>query len=151
MAYVDFLSKAQPNPALLGGKGSNLVRLIKFGINVPPGFIINTNSYKRFIDTSHLKEEIFQTLSVDYKPKEILQISSKIKDLFLNSKIPLEIINEINKAHDVFNKDLNKESSFSVRSSANIEDSTKFSFAGQAESFLNIKTLEEILVSVRNC
>ncbi|MCK4779846.1 MAG: PEP/pyruvate-binding domain-containing protein [Candidatus Lokiarchaeota archaeon] len=151
MTYVEALNRALPNPNLYGGKGSNLVKILKLGIRVPPGFIVNSIAYKKFIKDSPLKEEIYNTLGSNYKPKDVIALSSKIKNLFLTSKIPNEIIKEIKKKFTDIYKKRGTENSFSVRSSANIEDTSNFSFAGQAESYLNKITLEEILEAIKNC
>ena len=151
MTYVETLINAQPNLNLYGGKGSNLIEMIKLGINVPPGFILNTNAYRKFLENSNLREEISKSLSTKYSPKDILIISTKIRESFLKSQIPNEVIKEIKKAYDEICLNFNSKISFSVRSSANIEDSSKFSFAGQAESYLNILTFNEILESIKNC
>ncbi|TKJ16546.1 MAG: hypothetical protein CEE43_19740 [Promethearchaeota archaeon Loki_b32] len=151
MTYVETLTNAQPNLNLYGGKGSNLIEMIKLGINVPPGFILNTNAYRKFLENSNLREEISKSLSTEYSPKDILIISTKIRESFLKSQIPYEVIKEIKKAYNEMCLNFSSKISFSVRSSANIEDSSKFSFAGQAESYLNIITFKEILESIKNC
>jgi len=151
MNYVETLNEAYPNPNLYGGKGSNLIKMLKLGIRVPPGFLVNTIAFKKFIKDSPLKEEIYSTLGNDYKPKDVIALSTKIKNFFLTSKIPHEIIKEIKKKFTDIYKKRGKEISFSVRSSANIEDTSNFSFAGQAESYLNKITLEEILEAIKNC
>lgn len=151
MKYVEFLSEAKPLLNLFGGKGSNLIDLIRLGINVPPGFIVSTNSYNKFLGDSHLRDQINQILSIEYTQKDVLNISEKIKNLFQKSRIPQEIIYEIKDAlYEIWERNPDK-ISFSVRSSANVEDSKEFSFAGQAESYLNNQTLEEILKSIKNC
>ncbi|MFX0040141.1 MAG: PEP/pyruvate-binding domain-containing protein [Promethearchaeota archaeon] len=151
MDYVNTLIKAKANPLLFGGKGANLIRLINFGFNVPSGFIVNTNAYKKFLKDSDLNNEILHLLSQNYKSNDVLELSNNIKNLFLKSNIPYEVVNEIrtifNKSHDLYGE----QTSFSVRSSANIEDSSKFSFAGQAESFLNKVKFEEILEGIKGC
>ena len=151
MTYVETLTNAHPNLTLYGGKGSNLIEMIKLGINVPPGFILNTNAYRKFLENSNLREEISKSLSTEYSPKDILIISNKIRESFLKSQIPYEVIKEIKKAYDEICLNFSSKISFSVRSSANIEDSSKFSFAGQAESYLNIITFKKILESIKNC
>ncbi|MFX1307234.1 MAG: PEP/pyruvate-binding domain-containing protein, partial [Promethearchaeota archaeon] len=103
------------------------------------------------LKNSSFKEEIFHIFSNDYESEDVLNLSTKIERFFLNSEIPYEIVNEIKKAFKEIRKKLGKESSFSVRSSANIEDSNNFSFAGQAESYLNIINFSEILKSIKKC
>ncbi len=151
MSYVGFLTRANPIPTLFGGKGSNLINLIKMGVNVPDGFIVNIKAYNKFLEESPLKNQILRTLSTDYKPKDVLDLSTKIKNLFLETKIPVEIVNEIKRAFYKLRKKFGRKISLSVRSSANIEDLKEFSFAGQAESYLNNNTFEEILESLKNC
>jgi pyruvate,water dikinase len=151
MTYVEILSEATPNLSLFGGKGSNLINMIKLGISVPSGFIVNTLAYKDFLKKSPVKEEISKLFSTDFKSRDVINISSKIKNLFLKSKIPREVINEIKRTFDITYENLGENVSFSVRSSANIEDSSKYSFAGQAESYLHQITLEDILQSIKNC
>ena len=50
MKYSKFIVEGIPNNNLFGGKGSNLIKLVKDGFDVPHGFIINTNSYKKFLE-----------------------------------------------------------------------------------------------------
>jgi len=151
MDYVNNLINSKPDPGLFGGKCSNLIHLISFGINVPPGFIVNTNAYKKFHEASELSEEIQNLLSNNYNPKDVIKISSKIENIYQKTSIPLEIVNEIKTAFNETCELLGGKISFSVRSSANIEDSIKFSFAGQAESFLNINSFDEILEGIKKC
>ena len=49
MQYVDFFTEGTPNPDLLGGKGSNLLKFVDIKANIPHLFINNTNGYKKFI------------------------------------------------------------------------------------------------------
>ncbi len=151
MEYIGFIDEETSNSELYGRKGSTIIEMANIGLNVPPGFIINTKSYKLFLQESKFQDEIFEILSKEYHPKSVINISSKIKDLFLSSNIPKKIISEIRKAFHKVKEILGENPSFAVRSSANIEDSENFSFAGQAESFLNTKNLEEIMLSIRKC
>jgi len=149
--FVVFFPDAKPNTALLGGKGSNLIKLIKMKANVPPGFIINTNCFKKVLIKSKYYNQLMKLLAKNLNPREILHHSAKITRLILESKIPKKIIESIELAFDkmVKGKDINL--SFAVRSSATIEDSSKFSFAGQAESYLYNLTFHDILQSLKNC
>jgi pyruvate,water dikinase len=151
MDYINNLTNGKPDPLLFGGKGSNLIHLINFGINVPPGFIVNTNAYKKFLQDSDLIEKILHALSKKYKPHDVIALSTEIKNNFQKSSIPYEVVNEIRTAFNNIHELLGEKITFSVRSSANIEDSSKFSFAGQAESYLNKITFDEILEGIKNC
>lgn len=151
MKYVGFIHNSSSNNELYGGKGSKLIKIAKLGINVPPGFIMNTKSYKTFIKESKFKDEIFSTFSEEYMKDEVLTISKRIIDYILNSKIPKTIRIELKKAYRKLRKESREKTSFAVRSSANIEDSKKFSFAGQAESFLNNRSFKDIMKSLKKC
>ncbi len=149
--YVVFFSEVTPNTDLLGGKGSNLIKLIEIGVIVPPGFIINTKSFRKFLEESEHSDQLMKLLSKSFNLKEILQHSIKIRDLILKSKIPKIIIDEIKVAFDKIKKKIGSKISFAVRSSASIEDSKKFSFAGQAETYLYNNNIHEIIASLKNC
>jgi len=149
--FVVFFPEAKPNTALLGGKGSNLIRLIKMKAKVPPGFIINTNCFKKFLNESKYYDQLTKLLAKNLNPKEILHHSAKITRLILESKIPKKIIESIEVAFDKLVKGKDIDLSFAVRSSATIEDSSKFSFAGQAESYLYNLTFHDLLQSLKNC
>ncbi|GAI89084.1 unnamed protein product, partial [marine sediment metagenome] len=149
--YIVFFPEAKPNTALLGGKGSNLIKLIKMKANVPPGFIINTNSFKKFLNESKYYDQLSKLLAKTLNVKEILHHSAKITKLILESKIPKKIIESIEGAFDKLVKGKDEDLSFAVRSSATIEDSSKFSFAGQTESYLYNLTFHDLLQSLKNC
>jgi len=119
--------------------------------NVPPGFIISTNCFKKFLNESKYYDQLSKLLAKTLNVKEILHHSAKITKLILESKIPNKIIESIEGAFDKLVKGKDKDLSFAVRSSATIEDSSKFSFAGQAESYLHNLTFHDLLQSLKNC
>ena len=151
MKYIVFFSEAIPNPELLGGKGSNIIKLIEYKANVPPGFIVTTNSYNKFLKESKYSSQLKKLLKSDLYPKEILDLSKNIKDLMLKTQIPSEIIDDLKLGYDTLLKGTDTTHSVAVRSSANIEDSSGFSFAGQAETYLYNNSFEDVLQSVKNC
>ena len=79
MKYIVFFSDDTPNPALLGGKGSNLLKLTKLGVNVPIGFIINTNAYRKFLEKSEYRNQLNELLIKVVQPKEVLKRSADIQ------------------------------------------------------------------------
>jgi len=151
MKYVKNFSEWSYNIDLLGGKGSNLVKLAKNNYNVPNGFIISTEAYKNFIKSSKYHKELETLFSKNLKPQNVLSISKKIRNDILNTQIPTDIKDEIKTAYDNFRQKLTGELRFAVRSSANIEDGDRFSFAGQADTFLFRKSLNDIIYSVKAC
>lgn len=151
MEFIQPFSDSKPNRHLQGGKGFNLVKLFRHNFNVPNGFIITTAAYKTFINNSKYKTELQALFSKQLTPKNVLLLSEKIQSYIMDSQIPNEIVKEIKRIHKRFINKRSRDIRFSVRSSATIEDCETFSFAGQADTFLNKKTLDEILISVKKC
>ena len=81
MDYIAFFSDDNPNPNLLGGKGSNLSKLVNIGINVPPGFIVKTNAYVKFLKESDKSKQLEDLFLKPLEPKNIMQDSERIKEL----------------------------------------------------------------------
>ena len=151
LKYVTFFTESSPNPTLVGGKGLNLSKLGNIKATIPPGFIVNTNAYKKFIEKSSYHDQLIDLFSKNIKPKDVLNHSKELKSLIIKSTFPEYIKKEIKEVFDEINNKFKKKVSFAVRSSATIEDSKAFSFAGQAESFLNNNNFDEILLSIKNC
>ena len=151
MKYVQFFSEAVADPTRLGGKGSNIVRLVKIGVNVPPGFIVSAESYAKFLEESGQREQLAELLSKSIHPPEVVNLSRSIRKLILESEFPVDMQNEIELAFDRIRRETGTSASFAVRSSATIEDMNNFSFAGQGETYLNNTTFEDVLSSVRKC
>lgn len=151
LKYINFLTHSIPDPTLMGGKGSNLVKLSQVGVRIPPGFIVNVNSYKIFLEKSEYSSQIQGLLRKNFNAKDVLHLSSNIKDFILSSNIPEVVLKEVKFAFEQIRKKFNGKISFAVRSSASIEDSSKFSFAGQADTFLYNKSFEDVLTSIKKC
>lgn len=151
MEYTVNLKEAKEDIQLLGGKASNLIKLIKYGVKVPPGFVLNTKSFKEFVEDNQIQSEIKDIFSKEYYPKDVIDISSKIKKLYLGINLPERIIKEIKRMYSQVFANLEKGCSYVVRSSANFEDLSEFSFAGQAQSFLNNHNIDDIILSIKKC
>ncbi|TES96714.1 MAG: hypothetical protein E3J90_07705, partial [Promethearchaeota archaeon] len=80
MKYITSLKEGEEDTQLFGGKASNIFTLIKNEINVPPGYAINTKAYSLFLEESHINSIIKQIFAKEYKPKEVIEISTKIKN-----------------------------------------------------------------------
>ena len=156
--------------AEVGGKGANLGEMYNNHFPVPPGFVITTQAYQYFIQEAELKEKIQEILdSTDIEnTKELEDNTAKIRELIIKSKMPEELETEIKKAYVELDetKDAmakaegiayemlkrSRERSFvAIRSSATTEDLVEASFAGQQESFINIKGESQLLLAVKKC
>ena len=132
---------------LVGGKGANLGEMFeKFPI--PNGFCVTVNAYREFLKQNKLEEKIFPSLKkLDIEKTEELEKESKrIRDLILAFEMPDDVKKEI-----VENYKKLKEKFVAVRSSATAEDLPTASFAGQQDTYLNVKGEKDLLESVRKC
>jgi pyruvate,water dikinase len=139
---------------IAGGKNANLGEMISAGIPVPPGFAITAQAYKKFIEATGTADKIYKILAgIDPKdPKQGQDASDKIRELIESTPIPDDLKNEIFQSYRELSKRVGAaEVSVAVRSSATAEDLPDASFAGQQETFLNIKGTEDLLDKVRKC
>ncbi|MCD6341773.1 MAG: phosphoenolpyruvate synthase, partial [Thaumarchaeota archaeon] len=141
---------------LVGGKCANLGEMISAGIPVPPGFAISAYAYKRFIEETGIAQKIYdildETITDPKDPGQYEEASKKIRKLIESTSIPSYLQKEISEAYrKLSEKTGSKEVYVAVRSSATAEDLPGASFAGQQETFLNVKGEEELLESVRKC
>lgn len=148
MEHINFLITATPSSELHGGKGSKLIKLIKMGANIPPGYIITTKAYEKFINESRFYEDLKAVLSTPYSKQEVIEHSAKIIELIMKTQIPEIIVKEIKRGHLLLN---DSSSSFAVRSSASFEDTQHFSFAGQANTYLFQRNINDVIKSVKKC
>lgn len=131
-----------------GGKALNLGYLVNNNFNVPEGFVLTTDAYSYFIEKNNLNEEIESLLETLKSPNlnNIEIISKKIQEKIENVKFPSEIKTAVEKGYN----DLSCKSVV-VRSSAMAEDSKMASFAGQYESYLNFKSVSDIIQHIKKC
>jgi pyruvate,water dikinase len=141
---------------LVGGKNANLGEMINAGIPVPPGFAVTAYAYEKFLEETRIAEKIYrmikETVTDPNDPKQYDTASKKIRELIEASSMPKDIENAIKSAYKELNKRLNLKDVFvAVRSSATAEDLPDASFAGQQETFLNIRGSDELVERVVKC
>jgi pyruvate, water dikinase len=135
---------------IVGGKGANLGEMTQAGFPVPNGFIVTAQAYFTFLHENKLMPKINQLLStVNYEHTDSLQqVSQHIKKLILHENMSPTLIAEIDKAYaklgGVFTNAL-----VAVRSSATAEDLPTASFAGQQETYLNVKGEANVLLKIK--
>jgi len=140
----------ESKPGLVGGKGWNLGQLFGIeGINVPDGFCITTEAYRTAIKHNEEFTALVSQLAIlkAEDRTQISEISAKIRGVIEGSKIAKEIESEIVSRLNA----LGAENAYAVRSSATAEDLPYASFAGQQDTYLNVKGREAILQSVKKC
>ena len=135
---------------IVGGKGANLGELSRMeGIRVPDGFCITTEAFNRIIGETPQINELLDQLSLlkAEDRNKICELSGEIRRRIEGTAIPEDMIEEIAR----FLAALGEEDAYAVRSSATAEDLPTASFAGQQDTFLNIKGRKEILKHISKC
>lgn len=147
---IDFQNIDKSSVVLVGGKGANLGELSRIKeIKVPEGFCIKTEAFARVIEENHLVRELIEQLiqlTVDDQ-SEIAILSGKIREIIEETPIPKEIEKEIS----FFLSEYGENEAYAVRSSATAEDLPSASFAGQQDTYLNIKGKSSILNHISKC
>lgn len=169
--YIKWFSDISKNDvATCGGKGANLGEMYNIKFPVPPGFVVTAQAYAYFIEVTGIKEKMHSFLKgLDVNNTEELNAASKkIRKLMEETALPKDLAEEIVEAYDILDADganisnarggaigilkTGHEPPFvAVRSSATAEDLADASFAGQQESFLNVKGKQDLLKYVRMC
>jgi pyruvate,water dikinase len=140
----------------VGGKNANLGEMTSAGIPVPPGFAITAFSYKRFIEETGIASKIYEiikeTVTNPNDPKQFEIASKKIRGLVEATPMPKDIENAARSAYAEMCKRIGVNDVFvAVRSSATAEDLADASFAGQQETFLNIRGPDEVIEATVKC
>ena len=141
---------------MVGGKGASLVQMTVAGLPVPPGFSITTTAYYRFVRQNELQERILAAVSainVD-EPATLDKASQQIEKLFADAALPDEMAETIRRAYgELAGDEIDEEGGLAVavRSSATAEDLPEMSFAGQQETYLNIRGATRVLEAVKRC
>lgn len=141
---------------LVGGKCANLGEMISAGIPVPPGFAVSAHAYRILITRTGTAEKIYKiirsTVTDPSDPKLYEAASEKVRALIESTPLPKEIDKEIRDAYTELGERTGLTNvSVAVRSSATAEDLPEASFAGQQETFLNVRGANELVQSVRKC
>ncbi|HVH24450.1 MAG TPA: PEP/pyruvate-binding domain-containing protein [Pseudonocardia sp.] len=148
MQYVEYFSDiGHDDINLAGGKGANLGELARAGLPVPPGFVLTTAAYRAFVTENGLDERVVEIarLPAAAGPGEYEAAAERIRTLFSSASIPRELAVELADAYTALG-----EPPVAVRSSATAEDLEGASFAGQQDTYLNIRA-GELSTAVRDC
>jgi pyruvate, water dikinase len=140
---------------IVGGKCANLGELTAKGVTVPPGFAVTADAFRRFLEETKIGEVIQKTLtSADgpRDPKQYEEASEEIRKIIESAPMPSDIANEVRSAYrDLERKTSNPQVKVAVRSSATSEDLPDASFAGQQDTYLNVKGEEQLVHYVQKC
>ena len=142
---------------IVGGKNASLgemyTQLTQKGINIPNGFATTADAYKYFLSYNGIDKKIAEIFAkIDLNKLEDVQKAGKLcRNLTMKSKFPDDLRREIIEAYEKLCEEYGEDTDVAVRSSATAEDLPDASFAGQHESYLNIKGNENVLEAVKSC
>lgn len=143
---------------LVGGKCASLGEMIrnldKLEIKVPNGYAITCESYQYFLEHNNLVIKIKEKLSeIDYEDELCLRKKAyEIRQLIQNGEYPEDLKEDIIRMYKELSKEYNEENiDVAVRSSATTEDLGEASFAGQQDTYLNVRGKNILLEKVKNC
>lgn len=138
----------------VGGKAASLGELTAAGLPVPPGFVVTADTYRTFIETAEIGEELFGALNTDPDDDDgLASAASRARELIIETPLPKSVRDDIVTAYRSLGGDGDAQTSepfVAVRSSATAEDLPDSSFAGQHGTYLNVT--EELLIQrVKEC
>jgi rifampicin phosphotransferase len=152
MTYTAWFDQIRKDDiALAGGKGANLGELSHAGLPVPPGFVVTTTAYDAFVEANSIGDEILGRASGTQAddPDGFKEVAEGIHALFSGGEVPGKMADEIRAAYRELGG--GGETPVAVRSSATAEDLPGMSFAGQQDTYLNVRGAEALLDGVKNC
>jgi len=157
--YIVDLSKVKLSDLdLVGGKNASLGEMIQnlgeLGVKIPGGFALTVEAYWEFINYNKLDEKI-RSLLQKMKKDDLVSLRKtglEIRQIIRNGEWPEELKEELKARYTKLSQQYGTDiTDVAVRSSATAEDLPDASFAGQQETYLNVRGPQQILTSVRNC
>ncbi|OHU85136.1 MULTISPECIES: phosphoenolpyruvate synthase [Pseudoalteromonas] len=140
----------------VGGKNASLGEMISnlsnAGVQVPGGFATTAEAFNEFLDQSGLNEKIhtiLDTLDVD-DVNTLAKVGAQIRQWIIDTPFQPSLDQAIRDAYTTLHGDTNSDVSFAVRSSATAEDMPDASFAGQQETFLNVRGIDAVMVAIKH-
>ena len=145
---LDFKEIKKDDILTAGGKGANLGEMTAAGITVPGGFVVTAESYRAFLKENHL-DEIFrkELTAAGADEAKLLEAAAKLRNLIMQGNLPEEVETSIRKKYQKLGEHIR----VAVRSSATAEDLPDASFAGQQETYLNVRGIDKVLARVKSC
>ncbi len=142
---------------LVGGKNASLgemyQKLTRKNIRIPNGFAVTAYSYHYMTEEAGIKDDIKRILK-GLNPHDIRDLQEKghkVRQVILNAEFPEDLNQAIIKAYHKMEKMYGKHCDTAVRSSATAEDLPDASFAGQQETFLNVRGDHDLLEACKKC
>ena len=142
--------------ALVGGKSSSLGEMTSStNIPVPYGFATTAHAYRYFLNSTGLDKKVSELLNSikDYEnTEELHEVCSKIRKIMVETPMPEDLAENIKSSYLQLAKKMDQKDPFvAVRSSATAEDLPNASFAGQQDTYLNVRGADEVVQKVKEC
>ncbi|HEX5540766.1 MAG TPA: phosphoenolpyruvate synthase [Micromonospora sp.] len=152
--WFETLSSGDTN--LVGGKNASLGEMIQNlqsqGVRVPGGFALTSSAYRQFLDVNKLPQRIGDQLDALHRGRDLAEVGRNIREMFVAAEFPQHITEAIGDAYRALAERLQRpDPDVAVRSSATAEDLPQASFAGQQETYLNIRGVPALLDSCKHC
>jgi len=153
MQAVVWLEEVGKNDlSVVGGKGASLGEMINIGVPVPGGFAVTAQAFRDFINRAGIAKKLFEALDVDVNQEsELHKAEEAAKKLIMQAQVPEDIEKAIKSRYEEMCKREGGPVFVAVRSSATAEDLPDASFAGQQETYLNMRGAEDVFNAVRKC
>lgn len=142
---------------LVGGKNASLGEMIRElsskGVNIPGGFALTTSAYWYFLKENKIDQKLKEIFK-EFDPESIKSLQRtgrRARLLFLKARFPQDLKREIFLVYKNLGQKYTKDCAVAVRSSGVAEDAPTASFAGQFETFLNVRGKEELLGAIKRC
>lgn len=154
---IDLAHLGMNNLEQVGGKNASLGEMISHlssaGVAVPGGFATTSDSFREFLSQGNLDKKIYEKLdALDIDDVHQLAVTGKqIREMILNTPFTPEFEGAVRLSYEQLSQSIGHEDfSVAVRSSATAEDLPEASFAGQQETFLNVKGIDAVLLSIKH-
>ena len=153
---VDLTEVGHDDVARVGGKNASLGEMLReltaVGIRVPSGFAVTAEAYRAFLAANDLEDELATRLEeLREGGVELVEAGRSIRAALERGELPERLCDEIATAYAELDGREGGDADVAVRSSATAEDLPEASFAGQQETFLNIRGIEQVLDACRRC
>ncbi|UNU73259.1 phosphoenolpyruvate synthase [Moraxella nasovis] len=150
---IAFNQLGKDDVEIVGGKNASLGEMISnlanVGVSVPNGFATTADAFNRFLNETGLLDKInaeLKSLDVD-DVEQLAQVGAKVRGWVIAQELPADLEREIRQAYDELTG--GQDVAVAVRSSATAEDLPDASFAGQQETFLNIRGIDNVLIAIK--
>jgi len=154
---LDFSEIGLEDVPLVGGKNASLgemyQKLTSAGLRVPDGFAVTAEAYRHTLEQAGVTPELHRALD-DLDPADVADLARRAhraRELVYGAPLPVEVADDVLASYRKLVDEYGGDIAVAVRSSATAEDLPGASFAGQHETFLNIRGEQSLLDAVRRC